>query len=475
MRGTPATPTDQTGSRVEWDLPALAFSALFAALLLAAAASLIGVTFVFGASLADAVLVPCAGILIGLAADRRRRPGARPILFLTSVVALIVLAVALIWPDFQAYPQLGGAALPAIAAVVAGIAALVAVRMDGGSAPRSSLVRTVRHRAAAVLLIGLVMASIGVQVAADLGVDVNQAPTNLGQYLASVVAIRIGLLAIALLAWWWGTGWLLAVTGLSTVVGVAASAMAGYGLSASAVPAALFGIASLVAGLWPPAPPRPRTAGRPRLVAAPRPIRPTVAAVWAVLGALLLIPTLFFARAIESMGDRFDRCPVPSPLAGLAEALDLPLVVLFLVLALSLALQSSSSGVASRVVPTLGLVAALFVLLQIALGQLGTAPFELMGFAAPATLLLGLGFGAALLPGRSVGAGALVAVATACLVIVWVWSSFVFSYGIAWPLHFSALVEAAVGALALATAFGPVDRAVEARVPEDQPPSTQTT
>ena len=489
VRGNPATSIDATGpagSRVERDLPAIAFSALFAALLLAATASLLDVSFIFGASLADGILVPCAGILIGLAAYRRGRPGARPILFVTSVAALIVVAVDLVWPDFGEYPHLGGAVLPAAAAAVSGLAVFVGVGMSGSSAPASTLVRTVRHRAVAGILVGLVALSIGVQLVADLGDTANGPPTNLGQYLASAVAIRVGVLAIALVAWWWGTGWLLAVTGLSTVVGVVAYSLA-YVPAASAVPTALLGIASIVAGLWPPLSQMSPSADQPslateppltepRLAPEPSPIRPTVAAVWPVLGALLFIPTLLFARVIERMGDCFDNCPVPSPLAGLAEALDLPLVILFVILAVRLAFLSSA---ATRAVSTVGLAAALFVFAQIALGQLDTTPFEFMGFVAPAALLMGLGFGAALLPRRSLETGALVAMAIGCLVIVWVWSSFAFTFGIAWPLHFSALIEAGVAALALAAAFGHAERnttrAGATELPEGQPPSTHAT
>ena len=73
----------------------------------------------------------------------------------------------------------------------------------------------------------------------------------------------------------------------------------------------------------------------------------------------------------------------------------------------------------------------------------------------------------------------LVAFAIGCLVIVWVWSSFAFTFGIAWPLHFSALIEAGVAALALAAAFGHAERnttrAGATELPEGQPPSTHAT
>ena len=73
----------------------------------------------------------------------------------------------------------------------------------------------------------------------------------------------------------------------------------------------------------------------------------------------------------------------------------------------------------------------------------------------------------------------LVAFAIGCLVIVWVWSSFAFTFGIAWPLHCSALVEAGVAALGLAAAFGHAERDATrpevTELPGDQLPSTHAT
>jgi hypothetical protein len=450
MRGTLATSTDVPDVRRSWDLPVFVFAALFVASLVAAISALFDDTFIIGAPLADAVLVPCAAILLGLAAYRTGRPGARPILFAASVVALTILVADLIWPEVGGFPPLGGAIVPAVAAALAGLATVLAPTMTGRRAPGAwMLARTTRHAVVAALLLGLALVNVVAELGSGLGDVARLTPSDVAHYVVSVVSVRVGILAIALVAWWWGAGWLLAVTGLATLIAVGATWVY-YPPSTVTVPLALLGAASLAMGLLPPrlrdGDPPPGTFDRPST-------RPTVAAVWAILGAFLFIPTLFIGRILASMVDCFSSCPEPSPLAGLAGALDIPLILLFPVLALRLALVPRSSGPADRLLPVVGLAAALFVFVQIVLGQLGTWPFEFMGFTAPATLLIGLGFGAALLPGRFPGTGRLPALAIGCLAFVWVWAAFVFDYGLARPSHFSGLIEAGIVALALAAAF----------------------
>ena len=315
----------------------------------------------------------------------------------------------------------------------------------------------------AALILGLAIVNVVAELESGLGDVARLTPTDVAHYVVSVVSVRFGIVAIALVAWWWGAGWLLAVTGLATLVAVGATWVY-YPPSTVTVPLALLGAASLAMGLLPPrlraGDPLPGAFDRP-------PFRPTVAAVWAVLGAFLFIPTLLLGRFLVAFVDCFSSCPEPSPLAGLAGALDIPLVLLFSILALRLALVPRSSGPVDRRLPLVGLAAAVFVFVQIFLGQLGTWPFEFMGFTAPATLLMGLGFGAALLPGRFPGTGRLPALAIGCLAFVWVWAAFVFDYGLAEPSHLSGLVEAGIVALALAAAFARPE-------PLPQPPTLTT-
>ena len=69
---------------------ALALSALFAAIIVAAIADLLGTSFVFGAPVASALLWPAAGVLLGLAWHRAGRLGARPILLSAAIMTLVI-------------------------------------------------------------------------------------------------------------------------------------------------------------------------------------------------------------------------------------------------------------------------------------------------------------------------------------------------------------------------------------------------
>ena len=208
---------------------------------------------------------------------------------------------------------------------------------------------------------------------------------------------------IGLVAWWWGSGWLLALGGLATIAAI--PAVPPNSLTANVVTGFLLGVGSAFAGLRPPG-------GRSKIDDFLRgdrtPRRPTVAAVWALSGSLLLIPTLLYGRFPIVSIDCFDECAPLSPLAGPSAYIDLALVVLVPVAALMLAFAPTARAVTNGSAAFVGVLAAVLILIQIVLGQLETSPFWYMGVAAPATVLILVGFGtAAWRPVRIVGTGRL--------------------------------------------------------------------
>jgi hypothetical protein len=199
----------------------------------------------------------------------------------------------------------------------------------------------------------------------------------------------------------------------------------------------------------------------------PRPVRSTAAAVWALSGSLLLIPTLLIGRFPPVLIDCFDSCRPVSPLAGPSSIIDVAIIGLVPIAALALAFALTSRPVANGNAAWIGVIAAVLILGQVILGQLGTSPFEYMGFAAPAALLILLGFGAALvLPAPLDGVGRSVALTIALLAVVWIAAGFASEFGIVWPSHLSAIVEAGVAAIALAFAFG---HSVPSQIRRDDP------
>ena len=431
---------------------ALALSALFAAIIVAAIADLLGTSFVFGAPVASALLWPAAGVLLGLAWHRAGRLGARPILLSAAIMTLVITGAELFDPainDFREPP--GGLLTLAVAAVFAVVAALAAATIPRLAAQEpATIVRSAADRAVALVLVVLGLSGV-VFVLADVAGSVEVAQLENGvQTVVSVVhSDWVAALVIGLVAWWWGSGWLLALGGLATIAAI--PAVPPDSLTANVVAGFLLGVGSVFAGLRPPG-------GRSKVddfLRGDRTTRrPTVAAVWALSGSLLLIPTLLYGRFPIVSIDCFDECAPLSPLAGPSAYIDLALVVLVPVAALMLAFAPTARAVTNGSAAFVGVLAAVLILIQIVLGQLETSPFWYMGVAAPATVLILVGFGtAAWRPVQIVGTGRLGAIAIGLLAVIWVSAFFIDSYGVRWPSKSSAIVEASVAAVALAMAF----------------------
>jgi hypothetical protein len=89
-----------------------------------------------------------------------------------------------------------------------------------------------------------------------------------------------------------------------------------------------------------------------------------------------------------------------------------------------------------------------------------------MGFAAPAGLLILIGFGGAVMrPAALAGIGRLAILAITLLAVIWIAAGFTRDYGIVWPSHLGAILAAGVAAVALAAAFGRTPPALPAEAP----------
>ena len=435
--------------------------ALLAALLGAAIVQLLGSTFLIGAPLASAVVWPAAGLILGIASHRNGRAGGRAVLASAAVVSFLIAASQLLGTGNDRSREIpGGALTTAVVGVLAVVAVLGAAGMNRRSVHGTTAVaRTAANRATALILVIL----LAVTVITVLMNAVRLADVGDGVRLViSLVGSEwIAAFSIGLVAWWWGSGWPLTMSGLSTVATVVSFPL-GTNTPAT-VSILLLGTASFVVGLRPPG---GRFTGVDVRQLDPRPIRSTVAAVWALSGSLLLIPTLLIGRFPPVLIDCFDSCRPLSPLAGPSAIVDFAILGLVPVAALALAFAPTSRPVANGNAAGIGLVAAVLILGQVVLGQLETSPFEYMGFAAPAALLILLGFGAAWVrPAALDGVGRSVALTIGLLAVVWIAAGFASEFGVVWPSHLSAIAEAGVAAVALALAFG---RSVPSETPDDE-------
>jgi hypothetical protein len=445
----PMTSEPGGGERLR-DLPILAQWALLAALLAAAIAQLLGRTFLIGAPLASALVWPAAGLILGIASHRRGRAGG-PVLLVSAAVVSFLIAAGQLFGNVNArYGETpGGAMTTAVVPVLAVVAVLAAAGMNRRSAEGTPTVARTGANRATVLILVIIVA---VTVITVLMNAVNLADVRDGVRLVISLASSewIAAFMIGLVSWWWGSGWLLTMGGLSTIATIVSFPLGT--LTPATVPILLLGTASFVVGLRPPG---GRLMGADLRQRDPRPIRSTVAAVWALSGSLLLIPTLLIGRYPPVMIDCFDTCRPLSPLADPSAIVDFAILGLVPIAALALAFAPRSRPVANGNAAWIGVIAAVLILGQVVLGQLETSPFEYMGFAAPAALLILLGFGAAWVrPAALDGVGRSVALTIGLLAVVWIAAGFASEFGIVWPSHLSAIVEAGVAAIALAFAFG---------------------
>jgi len=375
---------------------------------------------VFGPVLAGGLDFAMVGLVLGMALVRGGRPGGRAMLLAsdgcTMIVAIGFVALAV---GQRPEPATPFAAVVAIAAA----ACFLVVLMTRFPPTAETVVRSRSHRTVLVALVALGVVSAATPALSSSAVS--------GSMVLSLIVGFVPPLLIGIAAWWRGSGWLLAVIGGSTFITLGNYAIA---LEPGSIltPSALLAVLSVVAGLRPPRSTSSvvagavsaGTVGAEAVVAeavgvAPTNGRPTVAVVWALLGGVLFIPSVLLGRFPPVLIDCFD-CPPPSPLAGPSIWVDFVVVVLVPLAAVVLAVAPTSRPVANGSAALVGLVGVALVLVQVAIGLARTQPFSYMPAAAPASVLLVLGFLASLVrPPWLAGTGRLAALASGLAALVW--------------------------------------------------------
>ena len=423
-------------------------AALVAGCLIGALAALLGDTAA-GAPFTATILWLVVGTMLGVAWNAAGVAGTRALLVAAAGAAFLVAASELLDPPFASLDERpGGPLTSALTAVLALVAAASALTLR----PSPTMTRAPnRSHVDRVILVGLLV--IGIVATLGLvgpgGLEVHTLSGGVHTVTSIVHVDLVVAFAIGLVAWWWGTGWLLSLGGLAALADAVTLAVGGYDVDV--LPWVLLGCASMLAGLRPP--------GRQplgfQLHVQPRGSRrPTAAAVWAGIGAILVFPTLPLARFPPILVDCFARCPPPSPLAGPSGPVDLVLAVALPIAGAVLVFGRLGGDWTTRL-GIVGVIAAGFVLLQVALGEIfDLLEFAWMTWAAPAALLLLVAFGAAAWrPADLVGTGRLVAATISVVMFLWIAGQQVAVFFDGWPSRLSGLVEAAIVGIVLALAF----------------------
>jgi hypothetical protein len=405
-----------------------------------------------GSSLASSISVPLVGLALGVAFAGTGRPGAR-VLLLVADLALIVGALASALSATTGPFESPGSVIPA--AVLGGLAALALLVAVAPQPPvLEAPPQTVGHRLAVAALFGFTVITLLAPYLA-----MRDLPTT--PILLAAMPTLAGV-AVALTAWWYGSGWLLALFGIGSL-----AASLDVVLALSAPPSwnhLILGIGAIVMGLRAPTSvPRPDGPASPTAVGdgdgshPSRRRRPTSAAVWAALGAVLFVPTALLGRWTPGFVDCFDACPPLSPLAEPTVPLTWLAVVFVPLAAIAVALEPRSRPGASTWTAVVGLVGAAVVLGQVALGIAGIEPFTYMTLAAPAAVLCATGFVAALAAPRWLAqTGRVAATGSAVAGLLWMAEGLGAGGGFFdLPLvEVASLVSGAVVIVALGRAFG---------------------
>ena len=400
---------------------------------------------VFGPVLAGGLDFAMVGLVLGMALVRGGRPGGRAML-LASDGCTVIVAVGFIALAAGQRPE---PATPFAAVVaIAAAACFLVVLMTRFPPTAETVVRSRGHRTVLVALVALGVVSAATPALSSSAVS--------GSMVLSLIVGFVPPLLIGIAAWWRGSGWLLAVIGGSTFITLGNYAIA---LEPGSIltPSALLAVLSVVAGLRPPRSTSSVVAGAVSAEAvgvAPADGRPTVAAVWALLGGVLFIPSVLLGRFPPVLIDCFD-CPPPSPLAGPSIWVDFVVVVLVPLAAVVLAVAPTSRPVANGSAALVGLVGVALVLVQVAIGLARTQPFSYMPAAAPASVLLGLGFLASLVrPPWLAGTGRLAALASGLAALVWMFVGISGGFVDLPIAKVGGLVSGGIVALALAWEWG---------------------
>jgi hypothetical protein len=449
----------------------LVHGGLFGLAVVGAVLDISGLSFV-GPTLAGGLSFSLVGLVLGMAFVHQGRPGGRSML-LAADSTIVIVAISAV--GFALFDRPEPVTPVAIVLAIAAATAIIVVLIVGAPSSGARVARSAAHRA---LLLTLVVLGILSTVVPALSTGVLS-----GSYVLSLIGGFVPPLLIGIVAWWWGSGWPLALIGLSTLVTLANYAIAiapGSVLPTSAILA----VVSVVAGLRPPrlaaspqaegatdaasnlgavaaiapapdretAPARPWAAGRATEPSAPpATIRPAASAVWALLGGALFLPSVLLGRFPPVLIDCFD-CPPPSPLAEPSIPVDLFVALLVPIAATVLAVAPRSRPVANGSVSFVGLLGVVLILAQVGLGLAGTRPFDFMPAAAPASVLVGVAFLAAIVRPRWLAAtGRLAALASGLAALIWMFVGIAGSFGIDLPLvKVSELVTGAILLVALA-------------------------
>jgi hypothetical protein len=358
----------------------------------------------FGAFLSGTLSLPLVVFLIGFARHRRGRGDGRLIMAIADIGILLILAPFLL-PVFQAGVAGMWAPVAALLAALtfAGLISIAAMPPQIGSLPVE------RSRAHALGAVTFVVLGLGSVIGSVLSTG---SPIRLDLWLfgTAPAIVALGLKAVA---WWWGVGWLMAVTGIGSLASAANLAIL-FGLPSAAEPL-VWGALSLALAARPP-----RVPGERGPSDKGRSDRPSAASVaWALTGAVLLAPSLLIGPLAPRLVDCFD-CPSPSPLATPSIYLDLVLLLLLPAVAVALAWAVRSGRPWSVVLAWIGFIASALVV-----GQGLAAILDIPGFAfflpvAPAAAIATVGFGVAIArPTFLFGVGSWSAVACALAGMVW--------------------------------------------------------
>jgi hypothetical protein len=359
----------------------------------------------FGAFLSGSLSLPLVVFLIGFARHRRGRGDGRTIMAIADIGILLILAPFLL-PTYQS--GVTGTWTPAAALLTAlTVAGLISIgvtrRPSLGSLPvERSRLHVLGATTFVVLGLGSIFGSL-LSTGRSLPLEI---------VLFSTAPAIVSLI-LKTVAWWWGVGWLMAVTGVGSLA-LAANLGILFGPLSAAEPL-VRGVLSLVLAARPLRVPGERAPDGAR-----RSDRPSAAPVaWALTGAVLLIPSLLVGPLAPRLVDCFD-CPSPSPLASPSMYLDLVLLVGLPVVAVAFALAVRSGRAWSGAAAWIGLVASALVVGQGLAAILHVPGFDFFLPVAPAAAIATIGFGLAIArPTFLVGAGSWSAVGCALAGMAW--------------------------------------------------------
>jgi hypothetical protein len=364
----------------------------------------LGMASLFGAFLSGSVGLPMVVFLIGFARHRRGRADGRTIMAIADIAILLILGPFLLPVYKTSVAGMWASAAALLAALTfAGLISIAVMRRPIGSLP---VERSRLHVLGAVTFVVLGLGSLFGSVLST------GSPIRLDLLLLGT-APAIVTLALKTAAWWWGVGWLMAVTGIGSLAWAANLAIL-FGLP-SAAQSLVMGVLSLALAARPP-----RVPGERAPAGVGRTDRPSAASVaWALTGAVLFVPSLLIGPLAPRLVDCFD-CPSPSPFATPSVFLDLVLLVLLPAVAVALAWAVRSNGASSSRLAWIGFVASALVVGQGLAAILHVPGFDFFLPVAPAAAIATVGFGLAIArPTFLAGVGSWSAVGCALAGMVW--------------------------------------------------------